>query len=157
MAEEPWVKVFYRYFGLLLLAVFAVLLVWAAVLAISEARFRAGASHATGIIVDVEVHVTEKPGEPPTYTDVPVVEYTPAGGSEVRFTNKVGDGDDRARIDSTVDVLYDPGNPSDARIDDLHNKVARPLAFAGVGLIFAISALLSLRAAARRRPTRTRT
>ncbi len=156
MSEEPrWLTAFYRYFGLLLVATFAVMLVWAALVAISEARFRAGAERATGTIVDVGVRVHDKPGESATSTDVPVVEYTPAGGGEVRFINPVGKGDDRARIGSTVEVLYDPDNPADARIDDRYNEFARPLALAGIGLILGIGGLLSLWAA-RRRAVRSR-
>lgn len=50
------------------------------------------------------------------YHDFPVVRYTTREGREVQFTSPIGTSPRIHREGQTVPVLYDPSNPTDARL-----------------------------------------
>lgn len=74
----------------------------------------------------------------------PLVEFATAGGVKVRFLARTdGEGSPGHDAGDEVDVLYDPRNPSDARIGSAGQLWAGPLTTGGLGfLLLALSLLL---------------
>jgi hypothetical protein len=63
----------------------------------------------------------------------PVVEF-PAGGRTVRFESRTGNRRaDAVRVGDKLAVVYDPGNPADARLDTPWQRWGMWLALAGLG------------------------
>ncbi len=97
--------------GLILIAV-------AVLLGNQSAHMMAVEKPAAGRVVDMAVHHTSalKKGGSKTYYN-PVVEFTPPGGSLQRVEIDEQDSSQAAYdTGSTVNILYDPANPQNARI-----------------------------------------
>jgi hypothetical protein len=76
----------------------------------------------------------------------PVVQFAPNGGAPVRFESEIGSSPPAFQVGEYVEVLYAPGNPSDALIDSffqiwffqaLAAFIATPFALTGLGLFLA--------------------
>lgn len=89
-----------------------------------------GGSDAIGTVVG---HNTNIDSDGDTYQ--PIISFRPTEGPQVTFTELVA----RSGIDpvgSEVPVLYDPDNPTDARLNSFANLWVIPLAFLGFGSLF---------------------
>ncbi|MCS6782915.1 MAG: DUF3592 domain-containing protein [Gloeomargarita sp. SKYBB_i_bin120] len=73
----------------------------------------------------------------------PVVEYSLPNGRRVRFTAKVGSDPPRYRLGQIVEVLYNPNDPFDARIDNFLELWLGPLFWGGFGLFFLVMGLVA--------------
>ncbi|MEN9206915.1 MAG: DUF3592 domain-containing protein [Gloeomargarita sp. GMQP_bins_120] len=73
----------------------------------------------------------------------PVVVYTLPDGRRLEVVARTGSTPPRYRIGQRVEVLYDPQNPSRARINDFFELWLLPLFFGGFGLFFTIGGLVA--------------
>lgn len=95
---------------------------------------------ARGTVVEVAV---EKSNASAGMTYFPVVEFPTAGGGKVRFRPPAGsEGAPGHGAGDAVDVLYDPRNPSNARIGSIGQLWAGPLTTGGLGLMLLVLSLL---------------
>lgn len=78
--------------------------------------FKATASSAEGTVTGFEMY--DAPGiDPREDIHYAMVRFTPEGGEAVEFRGPSRDGPVRLDEGDTVDVLYDPEDPTDARVD----------------------------------------
>jgi hypothetical protein len=105
--------------------------------------FVGGAAPAAGTVVELR-------REPGQRTFAPVVRYQPATGAPRTLVGQVASNPPAYRVGEAVAVLYDPLDPSDARIDGLFSLWGGPLLFSGIG---AILGLVGLGISAARRRT----
>jgi Protein of unknown function (DUF3592) len=66
----------------------------------------------------------------------PVVEFTAPSGATIRFTSGIGSNPPAWRVGEHVGVLYDPGNPQDATIDQYWQIWFFPTLFGIIGTPF---------------------
>jgi len=88
--------------------------------------------------VTTQGRVVEVDSDAKTY--YPVVEFWSAGEKQHRFTSSdglrsVGD----YKVGATVSVLYDPGNPANARLADAKQTWHRPLVFGLIWFMFLLA------------------
>ena len=117
-----------------LLLGFAVLCLLSAVgIAVFKRSGAASATHATGQVVALE---EDREGGA-----APVVEFTPAEGSTVRFRGSVFTTPSAFAVGESVTVLYDPHRPEAASIDSVTEQWFCPAMagfFGGVALLVAL-------------------
>jgi hypothetical protein len=109
---------------LCLMVGFGILTLVGGVALVETQRFLAGAEGARGVVVDVvEVVKRERTGSGSsrgftnrTYFH-PVVRFTTAREQVVQFQSDEGATRPAYRVGDTVEVLYDPANPRNARLD----------------------------------------
>ena len=112
----------------------------------ATARFVAGAERTTGTVVDLrESRFRNEDGfEETSY--FPIVTFTTPEGRAVRFESSTTN--DSYDIGDRVDVLYDPDDPSDARLAALVDLWLFPVLFVLVGLgLAAVGGFLAIRRA----------
>jgi hypothetical protein len=117
-----------------------------AVFTVLTARFVAGSERAEGTVVDRVRSVDEEDDSVSFY---PVVRFTTAAGRTVRFESNVSTSDE---IGDEVEVLYDPDDPTDARLSGFLNVWGFSLIFAGIGAVFITVSAVILRRT--RRPSK---
>jgi uncharacterized protein DUF3592 len=87
--------------------------------------------------------VAEKSAPSSDVAYFPVVEFTAAGDGTVRFRASTGsEGAPGHEVGDAVDVLYDPRNPTNARIGSFGQLWSGPLTTGGLGLILFLLTLL---------------
>jgi Protein of unknown function (DUF3592) len=127
------------------LGVGVLLLVVGAVVALFTARFIAGAERADGTVVDL---VLSDSGDDEDDQDVvyrPVVRFTTAEGRAVEFVSSLGSSPPSHSKGDSVEVLYDPDDPNDARLSDFLDLWFDALLAGGLGLGFTVVAAYVLR------------
>ncbi len=110
------------------------LLVGALALALSTRRFIASADRSTGTVVEL-IQVRDKDDGSVTYK--PVVEYTSKRGQRITFTSSFSSNPPSYSVGESVDVLYAPDEPNDARIDGFGSLWLGPLILSLIGAVFA--------------------
>jgi hypothetical protein len=104
---------------------------------------------ASGVIVDHASHQRDgridwdsATPEPTTYH--PIVEFETAEGERVRIEGTTGNVDSaKAEVGTSVNVVYDPANPSEAVITDFQQAWLGPLALSVFGFVFIVMAVSS--------------
>jgi hypothetical protein len=85
----------------------------------------------------------DKAGKTSEVVYFPVVEFSTTGNGKVCFRSVIGSiGSPGYDTGTTVDVLYDPRNPSNARIGSFKQLWQGPLTTGGLGLILFLLSLL---------------
>jgi len=93
-----------------------------------------------GVVVE---EFADKTGKTSEVVYFPVVEFLTSGSVKVRFRSVIGStGSPEYEAGTTVDVLYDPRNPANARIGSFKQLWSGPLTTGGLGLIFFLLSLL---------------
>ena len=119
-------------FGVLYCAAVPILLISAAMF-VSSILFTLRAQKTTGTVVGYRTSRSAKGGG----SQAEIVEFTGPDGKTVQFTEKVYRTRIIQREGHTVNVLYDPNNPSRARINSFATLYLIPviLAVVGIGMI----------------------
>ncbi len=95
---------------------------------------------ALGTVVELE---TVRNGQTSDVTLRPVVEFITANNATVRFRVHPGpDNTAEYEVGTTVDVLYDPRNPANARIGSFKKVLTGPMMAAGIGLMLLLLSIL---------------
>jgi len=103
----------------------------------STQRFLEVAESAQGSVFNhVQQRSTDGDDGSVSYSYYPEVRFT-AQGSEITFKSSVGSDPPAYRIGESVEVLYDPANPHDAKIRSFTSLYLGTLLVSGMGLIFA--------------------
>lgn len=108
-----------------------------------ERAFTRGALGAQGIVVGFarRRHVTHAQGHRGVgYRDHPVVSYTTRDGQETQFESPIGTSPRLQREGQQVPILYNPANPTDARIATGCMQYGLPIFFIIFGLAMALFA-----------------
>lgn len=85
----------------------------------------------------------EKGGTASGSVQFPVVEFSTPDNAKVRFRSVMGSpGSAEYEVGTTVDVLYDPRNPANARIGSFRQLWGGPLTIGGIGFILLSLSLL---------------
>lgn len=134
MKKHGWVSWLFAGLG-------AALLVGALALALNTRKFIASADRAQGTVVEM-IPVRDKDDGSMTYK--PVVEYTSKRGQKITFTSSFSSNPPSYSVGETVDVLYAPDEPLDARIDGFGSLWLGPLILSFIGAIFATIGLAIL-------------
>jgi hypothetical protein len=96
----------------------------------SARRFRSRAARARGVVMDNEWRVAG--GTTGTALAFPVVRFdTPQGTVETRSTH--GQRPPRFQAGDPVEVLYEPGDPENARVETAATRMLLPTIFVVVG------------------------
>ncbi len=109
--------------------------------------FLDSAVRAQGEIVSVvKKELSARPNRSKMIVFSPFVSYVPAGGVAVTFENIISSTDSNDYIiGQTVNVLYNPENPEEARIDNARSRWYQSGGLGGVGLFVLVIGFLSLR------------
>jgi hypothetical protein len=119
-----------------------IILIVGVVLTVSAVGFRADAESATGTVVEVVSDVDCDDGRcRDMYT--PVVEFSTTDGETVQFAADYQTSTEPA-IGSTVEVLYPPSDPDEARVDTFMGFWFGPVMFCGLGGVFTIAGTILL-------------
>jgi Protein of unknown function (DUF3592) len=113
-------------------AIGVVVLISGAVLLVRAAQFVRTAEHATGAVVAVS-RETDSDGEVSFY---PVVRFTTADGKQIQFKSSSGSSSPSHKAGENVDVLYDPDDPSDAKLSGFFDLWGLPGIFLFIGAVF---------------------
>jgi len=93
-----------------------------------------------GTVVELAV---EKGGTASDFVHLPVVEFSTPDNAKVRFKAVAGsDGDPGYDVGTTVDVLYDPRNPANARLGSFGQLWSASLMAGGFGLALVLMSIL---------------
>jgi hypothetical protein len=139
---------FIRRLAALFLAVGLLALTGSGFWAVRTRAFLGRAEKAPGTVVALEPTRSDRS----TYYH-PVVRFGLRSGQERTFRSHFGSNPPSHSVGETVEVLYDPDDPSDARIDSTFSRWGGVMIFAAVGAIFGAiggGILLSRRASAAR-------
>jgi hypothetical protein len=110
------------------------MLVGAAVLVLNTRKFIATAARGPGKVVELrEVRDTDDG----SITYKPVVTFTSPGGTSVTFESSFSSRPPAYSVGETVDVLFAPDDPSDARINGFGSLWFGPLILSILGAVFA--------------------
>ena len=100
--------------------------------------FLNGAEHARGSVVDlVARQSTDSDGNSSTMY-YPVVEFTTADGQAIRYQSSTGSNPAAQHVGDSVDMVYAPGDPQNARINSFTDLWLMPLILLGFGALFAL-------------------
>ncbi|HVR65971.1 MAG TPA: DUF3592 domain-containing protein [Verrucomicrobiae bacterium] len=113
---------------------------------VSTFDFLANAVSAPGVVIDLEARWDSDDGG---YTYYPRVRFATEGGRPYEFTGDVGSSPASFDVGEEVRVLFDPADPSKARIDSFMQLWFTPLLLAGMGTVFSIFGLWGTLTAAR--------
>lgn len=117
--------------GVLFALVGAVFMAFASWLYWEDAAFAERALDAQGTVTE-NIRYYDDEGE---LLYRPVVTYSDEAGQSHTFSSSVSSSSPQFDIGETVDVLYDPAAPGDARVDAFMSRGIFPLAFGGLGLV----------------------
>ena len=93
--------------------------------------FLAEAQQTEGTVIDLQVSRSSD-----SYTYRPVVRFTTPGGEAMEFVSSVGSNPPSYDRGETVDILYLPNSPRDARIGDFFSLWGAPLILGVLGSVF---------------------
>jgi hypothetical protein len=125
----PWLWLAFLALGVGLLIVGAVVLV-------RTVRFVADAEHATGTVIDMSRERDSEGG----VTFYPVVRFTTAAGERIEFVSTSGSNPPSETPGDRVEVLYNPDDPSAAKLSGLFHVWLLPIILLVMGAVFAGSA-----------------
>jgi hypothetical protein len=113
-------------------------------MAVSTARFLSEAEVAAGTVIDLE---RVQNAAPLTAKDAgilyyPRIEYKHPVAGRIVFTARAGANPPTYEAGQTIDVLYDPRNPEEHRIESFWEIWGRSLIVGGTGLGFALVGLV---------------
>jgi hypothetical protein len=95
---------------------------------------------AQGTVVEL---AKEKSGVASGFVQVPVVEFSTQNNAKLRFRAGTGsDGVPGYEVGTTVDVLYDPRDPANARIGSFGQLWSAPLTAGVIGLLLMLLSIL---------------
>lgn len=102
-------------------------------------RFIAGAAEAGGKVIDLERTRSSSSSSSRSSSTMyrPVVEFTTATGKRIEFVSSVGSSPPSHRVGEAVTVLYNPADPSKARIKSFFQLWFGFLIVFFLGLVFA--------------------
>jgi hypothetical protein len=123
-----------------LFAVAVVMIVIAAVLWMNTETFLRHAVRTTGTIIRIERR-SDWNSDGNTTNYHPVFSYETPDGERVK-TSSIGSSPCPFRVNQSIQVLYDPALPDSARIQSWFQIWGGPLICLGVGIAFAITALI---------------
>lgn len=124
---------------ILFILVGAGLLALAAVLFQHSRAFEANAVATEGVVVEL---VESRSDDSITYR--PVVTFTTDEGTRVTFTSRAGSNPPVYSLGDPVEVLFDPDNPQNARLDGFFEAMGAWLIFGGIGALFLVGGLGAL-------------
>jgi hypothetical protein len=90
---------------------------------------------ADGVVVG---NIASRSGRNNSTTYAAQVRFTAQDGSTVTFKEGFSANPPAHQVGDKVKVLYEPGNPQNARVDDFMNGWFLPLLLGGMGLIFGL-------------------
>jgi len=96
-------------------------------------NFIARAAKASGTVVEL-VEVRDSDGGSSTYK--PVVNFTATNGTTISFASSYSSRPPAYSVGETVEVLYAPDDPNDARIDGFGSLWLGPVILGGIGMVF---------------------
>ena len=99
---------------------------------LNDRSFAETAVHAQGWVVEMN-----DTGGSDGYSYTPVIEFRDADGTLHRFASGVSSNPPRYSIGESVEVLYQPGAPDEAVIDEFLDRFLLPAIFGGLGTLFA--------------------
>jgi hypothetical protein len=102
---------------------------------VSTRAFLDNAVSANGAVIDLEAHWDSSDS---SYTYYPRVRFRTENGEVHEFTGDVGSNPAAFDVGEDVSVLFDPANPSVARIDSFTQLWFTSLILGGMGLVFSI-------------------
>lgn len=148
MSSERFVSVI----SAILFIVGAFLLAFAIWLASDSIKFLYGSLHAEGVVVEL----VEKSGKDNDNNHMmlwyPVVEFTAQSNQTIRFESRLGSNPSMYSKGQSVDVVYQPAKPQDARINSTMDMWYLPGFMGSVALLMTFVAIgLALSIIARRR------
>jgi hypothetical protein len=114
----------------------------------SRRAFIARAKTAEGTVIGLEKVESNREVDPdrsdngPSYA--PIVRFQAAGGQQIEFTDAVATRPARNHFGQKLKILYDPDNPSEARVDESGSLYVAPLALLFIGLVFTALGSLGL-------------
>ncbi len=103
----------------------------------STQRFIDKAKQTKGTIVDIELNAD--------LTGIGyyfVIKFKTIDGQEFQTNSRVRTKYARSKVGQVVDILYDPANPNDARIDSIMNLYSMPITLGGAGIIFLCTSIM---------------
>ena len=106
---------------------------------ISSSSFERDAERTTGTVVDNVTKTSYDRDGDRSVSYAPKVRFRAGDGKEYEFTDSISSSD-KKEVGSTVDVLYRPGDPSDARIDSAVRRWLFPGIFGGIGALMLLIA-----------------
>lgn len=98
---------------------------------------------ATGTVVEIVVSTTDRPGKKARTTQRPLIEFRTENGEPTRFKSELGTKNSSYSVGDTVPVLYDPADPTEARIDSFLTKYGLETLLSGLGTIFLAIGLIA--------------
>jgi hypothetical protein len=104
-------------------------------------RLLAGAKVVTGTVVALERRPSAEDIHPAWF---PVLEFETLRGQRIRFTGFSGSQETLYRVGETVQVIYDVGDPQNARIKSFADLWLLPLILGALGASFALVGLAVL-------------
>jgi hypothetical protein len=123
-------------------AIGVVALVVGVVTLVRTVQFVQRAEHATGTVIDLS-RETDSEG---SVTFYPVVRFTTGVGKTIEFKSSSGSSPPSHSEGDTVDVLYDPDDPNDARLSGLFDLWLLPAVALALGVAFlGVTAFVSRR------------
>lgn len=102
---------------------------------VSTREFLGNAVSANGVVIDLEEHWDS---DDSSYTYYPRVRFQTEGGQAYEFTGDVGSSPAAFDVGEEVRVLFDPADPSGARIDSFMQLWFVSVILGGLGLVFSI-------------------
>lgn len=114
----------------------AVLLSMAALIYIRTLLFIRTAQHAKGTVIEMVYRRknTRSGGKGGGY--LPVYQFKTLDGKKITAKDSLSSNPPRFQVGQQVDVLYNPNNPHDARINQWLNLYFVPVLLGGLGLLF---------------------
>jgi hypothetical protein len=104
----------------------------------NTSNFIAGASEAKGKVIALDRSRSNSGSGSSSTTYRPVVEFTSGTGKRIEFTSNVGSSPPSYRVGEPVTVLYNPADPSSARIKSFVQLWFGFLIVFLLGLVFAV-------------------
>ncbi len=126
MKKPGFLSVLFAVIGLGMLA-------GAVALAMNTRAFIATAKHASGTVTEL---VPKRDSDDGSTTYTPVVMFEADSGASVSFTSSFSSNPPSYAVGETVEVLYEPGNPNDARIKGFGSLWLAPVILGGIGTVF---------------------
>ena len=116
--------------GIVFVGAGAVLAAVCVLFVVLDNDFRGKAVPADGQVIAVTSKYNRK-----NHTYAPVVRFSTSDGRTFEFTNKVYRSD-KPTVGTKIAVLYDPADPTDARVDDMAGRLVGPVITGGLGTVF---------------------
>ena len=119
------------YLGYIFVAIGVVLLIIGGLVTWHTVEFKSKAESAEGTVIEMQPRHSDG-----STTYAPVVEFETAGGELVTYHSSSSSSPPAYDVGESVEVLYDPNDPSEAKINSFFNLWFLPLLLAGMGIVF---------------------